>query len=81
MQWAAIDREQVVFIIEDFQLLQDTFLQYLNSILSAGSVPGLYTPQEFEQFSAALRNLALQEAYDGTMHDYFAYSDFFIVGR
>jgi dynein heavy chain 2, cytosolic len=74
MQWAAVDGEQVVFIIEDFQLLQEAFLQYLNSILSAGNVPGLYTPQEFEPFSNTLRNLALQDAYDGTLHDYFSYS-------
>uniref|UniRef100_A0A914XX81 Cytoplasmic dynein 2 heavy chain 1 n=1 Tax=Panagrolaimus superbus TaxID=310955 RepID=A0A914XX81_9BILA len=74
MQWAAVDGEQVVLIIEDFQLLQETFIQYLNSILSAGHVPGLFLPQEFDQFSASLRNSALQDNFDGGLQDYFAYS-------
>lgn len=76
MQWAAVDGEQVVLIIEDFQLLQESFIQYLNSILSAGTVPGLFLPQEFDQFSANLRNGALQDNFDGGLQDYFAYSKF-----
>lgn len=73
LQWAAVDDEQVVLIVEDFQMLQETFLQYLNSILSSGNIPGLFTPQEFDQFSGNLRNSALQDGYDGSLHSYFAY--------
>jgi dynein heavy chain 2 len=34
--------------IEDHQLLDGEFLEYLNSLISAGEVPGLYTPEELE---------------------------------
>uniref|UniRef100_A0A7E4URM5 Cytoplasmic dynein 2 heavy chain 1 n=1 Tax=Panagrellus redivivus TaxID=6233 RepID=A0A7E4URM5_PANRE len=73
MQWAAVDGDQVVLIIEDFQLLNDAFIQYVNSILAAGNVPGLFAPQEFDQFSAALMNGALQDNFSGGTQDYFAY--------
>ncbi|VDM42915.1 unnamed protein product [Toxocara canis] len=72
MQCAAIDSEHVLFILEDYQILDPSFLQSINSILSSGDLPGLFTPQEFDGFSASLRDQASQDAYRGDLHSYFA---------
>lgn len=74
MQCAAIDAEHVLFIMEDYQILSELFLQSINSVLLSGDLPGLFTPQEFDSFSASLRDQASQDAYQGDLHSYFAYS-------
>jgi len=38
--------------IEDHQLMKDEFLELLNSLISAGEIPGLYTPEELEPILA-----------------------------
>jgi len=37
-------------------LIQDEFLEYLNSLISAGEVPGLYAPEELEPLLAQLKD-------------------------
>lgn len=71
-QWAGIDGDQVVFIIEDYQILDASFLELLNSLLAAGEVPGLYTPEELDPLLAPLREQASQDSHRGTMYSYFA---------
>ncbi|TKR92932.1 hypothetical protein L596_007488 [Steinernema carpocapsae] len=73
MQCAAVENEHVVFLIEDYQLLSEIFLEMLNSVLSAGDVPGLFTPQEFDQFANPLRDLASQQGYTRDLYSFFAY--------
>lgn len=48
LQQTGIEGTRVCLFIEDHQLMQDEFLEYLNSLISAGEVPGLYTPEELE---------------------------------
>uniref|UniRef100_H2ZF01 AAA+ ATPase domain-containing protein n=1 Tax=Ciona savignyi TaxID=51511 RepID=H2ZF01_CIOSA len=48
MQQAGIDGEQVVLLMEDFQLVHHSFLELVNSLLSAGEVPGLYNSEELD---------------------------------
>ena len=43
-------------------MLHESFLQYLNSVLSSGQVPGLYTSQELDTIYNQLRDAALQES-------------------
>lgn len=76
IQNVAVNGEQVVFIVEDYQLLHEAFLQAINSLLSSGDLPGLFTPQEFDSFLVALRDQASQEAFQGDLHSYFAKSRF-----
>lgn len=75
MKWAAVENEQVVLIVEDYQLLNNSFLQCLNSIIASGNAPGLFTPQEFDQIANNLRNIALQDAFEGSINSYFSYSN------
>ncbi|VDO57873.1 unnamed protein product, partial [Brugia timori] len=50
IQDVAINGKHIVYIIEDYQLLHDAFLQSINSLLSSGDIPGIFTTQEFDSF-------------------------------
>ena len=49
---SGIEGTRTCLFIEDHQLPQPEFLEYLNSLISAGEVPGLYTPEELEPLLA-----------------------------
>ena len=72
MQLAGIDGEQVVLLLEDHQFLESTFLELVNSLLSAGEIPGLYTPEELDPLLAPLRDEASEAGFRGTLPQYFA---------
>ncbi|CAG5115632.1 unnamed protein product, partial [Candidula unifasciata] len=72
MQTAGIDGEQVVLLLEDHQLVEPQFLELINSLLSAGEVPGLYTQEELEPLLAPLRDLASEVGFRGTLISFFA---------
>lgn len=72
MQQAGIEGEQVVLLVEDHQFVDPTFLELINSLLSAGEVPGLYSPEELEPLLAPLRDQASDVGYRGTLASYFA---------
>ncbi|MCP9266202.1 DYHC2 [Dirofilaria immitis] len=59
IQDAAINDKHIVYIIEDYQLLHDTFLQSINSLLSSGDLP------------VSLREQASQDAFQGDLYSYF----------
>jgi len=52
LQKTGIEAEKACLYIEDHQLLTDEFLTMLNSLLSSGEVPGLYSPEELEPLLA-----------------------------
>ena len=65
-------------MIEDYQFIESTFVELINSLLSAGEVPGLYTPDELESLLSSLREELSQENFRGSMAQYFAQSDYII---
>jgi dynein heavy chain 2 len=56
LNMAGVEATRTCLYIEDHQLLLDEFLEYLNSLISAGEVPGLYTPEELEPLLAQLKD-------------------------
>ena len=72
MQLAGVEGEQVVLLLEDHQFVQPTFLELINSLLSAGEVPGLYTPEELEPLLTSLREQMSESGFRGTMASYYA---------
>lgn len=52
MQSAGVEAQKTCLFIEDHQLLKDEYLELLNSLISAGEIPGLYTPEELEPLLA-----------------------------
>ena len=76
MQQAGIEGEQVVLLLEDHQFVQPQFLELINSLLSAGEVPGLYAPEELEPMLSPLREMASDAGFRGTLVQYFASREF-----
>ncbi|KAI0210443.1 Cytoplasmic dynein 2 heavy chain 1 [Lamellibrachia satsuma] len=72
MQQTGIDNEQVVLLLEDYQTQDAQFLEIVNSLLSSGEIPGLYTPEELEPLLQPLRDLASEAGFRGTLLQYFA---------
>ena len=71
MQLAGLEGQQVILLLEDHHFVDTALLELTNSLLSAGEVPGLYTPEELEPLLAPLRDLASQEGYRGTLFSYY----------
>ena len=74
MQLAGVENEQVFFILEDHNLITTEFLDMINSLLSSGEVPGLYSPEELEPLITVLRQNASNEGFSGNLISYFAKS-------
>lgn len=74
MQLAGIEGEQVVLLLEDHQFVEPQFLEMINSLLSSGEVPGLYSPEELEPLLSPLRDMASEAGFRGTLINFFASS-------
>ena len=72
MSRTGIEGEEVLLLLEDHQLLHSSFLEMINSLLSAGEVPGLYTQEELDPLLSPLKDLASEEGYNGTLLSYFS---------
>ena len=51
---AGVDNKPTVFLFTDTQVVEESFLEDINNILSSGEVPNLYSPEEFEEVSNIL---------------------------
>lgn len=51
---AGVDNKPTVFLFTDTQVVEESFLEDINNILSSGEVPNLYNPEEFEEVSNIL---------------------------
>ena len=73
MQVAGVEGREVVYLLEDHQVLESTYLELVNSLLSSGEVPGLFSPEELESLLSPLRDAMSEEGYRGTLLNYFAH--------
>ncbi|KAM3616882.1 uncharacterized protein V6R79_025341 [Siganus canaliculatus] len=73
MQLAGLEGKQVVLLLEDYQFVHPSFLEMVNSLLSSGEVPGLYTPEEMEPLLSPLKDAASQDGFIGPLYNYFSY--------
>jgi len=48
LEIAAVQNKKVVLLVEDHNLTKGEFLELLNSLISSGEIPGLYTTDEIE---------------------------------
>eukprot|EP00899_Mesostigma_viride_P029629 jgi/Mesvir1/9851/Mv22388-RA.1 len=58
-----VEGKQVMLLLEDHQLLEASFLELVNSVLSGGEVPGLFTPEELRGALAPLQELMASEGF------------------
>ncbi|XP_017286523.1 cytoplasmic dynein 2 heavy chain 1 isoform X3 [Kryptolebias marmoratus] len=73
MQLAGLEGQQVVLLLEDYQFVHPAFLEMVNSLLSSGEVPGLYSPEELEPLLSSLKDAASQDGFTRPLYDYFSY--------
>ena len=46
---AGVENKPTVFLFTDTQVVDESFLEDINNILSSGEVPNLYKTDEFEE--------------------------------
>ncbi|KAM6946318.1 LOW QUALITY PROTEIN: cytoplasmic dynein 2 heavy chain 1 [Aplochiton taeniatus] len=73
MQLSGLEGQQVVLLLEDFQFVHPAFLEMVNSLLSSGEVPGLYSPEELEPLLSSLKDPASQDGFTGPLYNYFSH--------
>ncbi|XP_065136472.1 cytoplasmic dynein 2 heavy chain 1 [Paramisgurnus dabryanus] len=73
MQLAAVDGQQVVLLLEDHQFVHPSFLEMVNSLLSSGEVPGLYSTEELEPLLSSLKDQASQDSFTAPILNYFSH--------
>ena len=61
-----------MFLLEEYQILDGAFLELINSLLSCGDVPELFTSEELDAFLSPLKEVALEEGFTGPISTFFA---------
>ena len=77
LQMSGIEGEQVVLLLEDHHLVDPAMLELINSLLSAGEVPGLYTPEELGPLLAPLKDMASEAGFIGSLFAFFVSRKYF----
>lgn len=72
MQQAGVEGTEMILLLEDHQIVDLAFLEMVNSLLSSGEVPGLFTPEELEPLLAPIRDQMSQDGYRGSLLSYFS---------
>ena len=62
-----------VFLFTDTQVVDESFLEDINNILSSGEVPNLYSPEDFEPVMAELAPIAKKEGIPDHTEAIFAF--------
>ncbi|XP_036403568.1 dynein heavy chain 2, axonemal [Megalops cyprinoides] len=70
---AGVDNKPTVFLFNDTQIVDESFLEDINNILSSGEVPNLYKPDEFEEVQSALSDAARKDKVLETPDSMFNY--------
>ena len=52
--------QQMVFLFTDQHVANESFLEYINSILTTGIVPALFTDDDKDKFTRAIHDLAVK---------------------
>lgn len=71
LQQAGVSGEEVVLLLEGHQIIDSTFLELINSLLSAGEIPGLFTPEELDPLLAPIKDMAAEEGHNVSLYSYF----------
>lgn len=71
LQLAGVEGKHVVFLMEDHQFVEPEFIEYLNSLLSSGEVPGLYAPEEIDPLLSPLKDKLSEQGYAGSLFSFF----------
>ncbi|GAB1603232.1 cytoplasmic dynein 2 heavy chain 1-like isoform X1, partial [Argonauta hians] len=70
-QLSGIEDQQVLLLIEDHTILNSTMLELVNSLLSAGEIPGLYAHEELGPLLQPLKDKASESGFTGSLFSFF----------
>ncbi|XP_047429543.1 dynein axonemal heavy chain 2 [Mugil cephalus] len=70
---AGVDNKPTVFLFNDTQIVDKSFLEDINNILSSGEVPNLYKQDEFVEVCSALSDSARKDNVVETPDSLFSY--------
>eukprot|EP00756_Hemistasia_phaeocysticola_P023549 Hpha_TRINITY_DN15900_c0_g17::TRINITY_DN15900_c0_g17_i1::g.73779::m.73779/K10414/DYNC2H, DNCH2; dynein heavy chain 2, cytosolic len=68
---AGVAGEHVCLLIEDHNIVDNGFLEIINSLLAGGEAPGLFTPEELTPLLQPLAEQASAEGFMGGVYPYF----------
>ncbi|GET89825.1 dynein heavy chain, putative [Leishmania tarentolae] len=71
IQRATVQNTPLVLLLEDHNIVDATFLEYVNSLLSSGEVPGLFSQEELETMFSSMRDEAANDGHMGGIYAYF----------
>ncbi|CCW60917.1 unnamed protein product [Phytomonas sp. EM1] len=71
IQNTVVQNTRMTLIVEEHQIIDEFFLELLNSLVSSGEVPGLFTTEEMEIMYTSLREDAASDGYIGPIASYF----------
>lgn len=71
IQRAVTQNTRLTFILEDQHLVNEAFVELLNSLVCSGEVPGLFTAEEMEIMYSPLREEAASEGFIGPITAFF----------
>ncbi|KAK5609612.1 Dynein heavy chain 2, axonemal [Crenichthys baileyi] len=70
---AGVENKPTVFLFNDTQIVDESFLEDINNILSSGEVPNLYKQDEFVEVCNALSEFARKDKVVETPESLFSY--------
>ncbi|KAM6949562.1 LOW QUALITY PROTEIN: dynein axonemal heavy chain 2 [Aplochiton taeniatus] len=70
---AGVDNKPTVFLFNDTQIVDESFLEDINNVLSSGEVPNLYKQDEFDEVCSALSDAAKKDHVLETPDSMFTY--------
>ena len=70
---AGVENQATVFLFSDTQVVDESFLEDINNILSSGMVPNLYKAEDIEEVVSALGPQAKKDGIPETAADVFRY--------
>lgn len=71
LQQVGVSGEEVVLLLEGHQIIDSTFLELINSLLSSGEIPGIFTPEELDPLLAPIKDMAAEEGHSVSLYSYF----------
>ncbi|ORC91608.1 putative dynein heavy chain [Trypanosoma theileri] len=71
MQRVITQNEHLVLLLDEHNIVDERFLEMINSLVSSGEIPGLFSPEELETMFTPLREEASSEGYIGSIYSYF----------
>jgi dynein heavy chain 2 len=72
IQVAAIDNVDATFVMEDYQIVDSSFLEIINNLLSGAEIGGIYTKEELDVMSSTVKDSMSAEGFRGTTFEYLS---------